>query len=278
MGYDRTNVGGIDAVRVTGFFGTIEQRTDQDRIPTADARARHRARRHLRQGLPDPRDRQQAASSRASSSSASTSTAAFGLEAHDILIQYDLAGNVVSETDNLSIDSAQRVDTGFFFQGETPAWRALLRVRRRARRLREQRQQGGYFGDRSVSNGAVAGFGRLPPVRSRTRRSSRRSAAASATRRSRIASFAVRAAAASSPAIRISSRRRACSSTWVPVTRRARFRAAGYFYHYRIKNLIERYPTTTDRFFEFRNRGEAEIRGFEVEMQAESRRTATGST
>jgi outer membrane receptor protein involved in Fe transport len=46
-----------------------------------------------------------------------------------------------------------------------------------------------------------------------------------------------------------------------------RLRAATYFYHYRINDLIERYSTSTDFFF-FRNRGRAELRGFEAEAQA----------
>ena len=47
-----------------------------------------------------------------------------------------------------------------------------------------------------------------------------------------------------------------------------RVRAATYFYHYRIDDLIERYSTQTDFFF-FRNRGRAQLRGFEAEAQAE---------
>jgi outer membrane receptor protein involved in Fe transport len=46
----------------------------------------------------------------------------------------------------------------------------------------------------------------------------------------------------------------------------SRFRAAGYFYDYRITDLVERYATATDFFF-FRNRGRADLRGFEAELQ-----------
>jgi outer membrane receptor protein involved in Fe transport len=53
-----------------------------------------------------------------------------------------------------------------------------------------------------------------------------------------------------------------------------RLRLAGYLYHYDIKNLIERYPIDEDSFA-FRNRGQAEIRGFEVEMQADAGRGYT---
>jgi outer membrane receptor for ferrienterochelin and colicins len=47
-----------------------------------------------------------------------------------------------------------------------------------------------------------------------------------------------------------------------------KFTAAAYVYEYRITNLVERYSPATD-FFEFRNRGSARIRGFEVEAQAD---------
>ena len=45
------------------------------------------------------------------------------------------------------------------------------------------------------------------------------------------------------------------------------FRAAAFYYDYRLDDLIERYSTDTDLFF-FRNRGRARVRGFEVEAQA----------
>ena len=45
-----------------------------------------------------------------------------------------------------------------------------------------------------------------------------------------------------------------------------RVRVGAFFYHYRINNLIERYSTDTDFFF-FRNRGRAQVRGVEVEGQ-----------
>jgi outer membrane receptor protein involved in Fe transport len=46
-----------------------------------------------------------------------------------------------------------------------------------------------------------------------------------------------------------------------------RLRFGVFYYHYTINDLIERYQTEPDFFF-FRNRGEAEIQGFEVEVQA----------
>ncbi len=45
-------------------------------------------------------------------------------------------------------------------------------------------------------------------------------------------------------------------------------RLAVFFYQYNITDLIERFEDETDFFF-FRNRGEARVRGFEVESQVE---------
>lgn len=46
------------------------------------------------------------------------------------------------------------------------------------------------------------------------------------------------------------------------------YRLAVFYYHYRIANLVERYETAPDTFL-FRNRGEARLRGVELEAQAE---------
>ncbi len=78
----------------------------------------------------------------------------------------------------------------------------------------------------------------------------------------------VRQGAGSSPAIPSWNPNRACSSISASATPRRALRAATYFYHYRIDDLIERYSTQTDFFF-FRNRGRARLRGFEAEAQAE---------
>ena len=59
----------------------------------------------------------------------------YGLEAHDIIIEYNLAGDVVSDTDSLSIDSARRIDTGVFAQVGSAYRRSLLDEGRRAPRL-----------------------------------------------------------------------------------------------------------------------------------------------
>ena len=48
----------------------------------------------------------------------------------------------------------------------------------------------------------------------------------------------------------------------------SRVRLGFFGFQYNIKDLIERYQTATDFFF-YRNRGEARIRGLELEVQAQ---------
>ncbi len=267
MGYDRTNVGGIDAVALTGYFGTIEQRTDQDRIPTPtrpqditradisakDFQIRATGNKLVKQGKLE---------------FGLDLNGRFDLEAHDIFIQYDLAGNVVSETDNLSIDSAKRVDTGFFFQGESPLGAHFSASGGVRFDYVSNNNSGGYFGDRSVSNGAVAGFGSITagPFSNTT-------FVAQVSRGFRDPTLSDRFYRGPSGRGFITGNPDLEPETSLQFDLGARytttrFRAAGYFYNYRIKNLIERYPTTPVDSFAFRNRGEAEIRGFEAEMSA----------
>ncbi len=144
-------------MRVSGFFGTIEQRTDQDRIPTAT-----RARDIVRADI-SANDYQARASA---SKLLGISRLEFGmdlngrsgLEAHDILIQYDLAGNIVSTTDNLSIDNARRNDTAGFVEIDmTPASKFTVSGGLRGDYVSNV-NEGGYFGDREVTNGAFSGY------------------------------------------------------------------------------------------------------------------------
>ena len=193
----------------------------------------------------------------------------FGLEAMDDLITYDLSGEVVSTRPNVSIDNAYRNDTGLYASLDT----SLTSVLSLGAGLRGDyvitQNEGGYFGDRSTSNGAASGylaltagsFGGLQHDRSGGARLPR-------SRPCRIATTAGRPAVASSPAIRTSIPRPACSSTGRCATPSRAIVWPRSSTTTGSDDLIERYQTTTDFFF-FRNRGRARVRGFEVEGQAE---------
>ena len=171
-----------------------------------------------------------------------------------------------ASTRNVSIDSARRTDTGVYASVETPvASFASVAAGLRGDYVTTA-NRGGYFSDRSTSNGAASGFVALT--------------AGSFGGFSTTAQIArgFRDPVLSDRYFRGPSGRGFItgnpdlepeSSMQVDFGVRytaSRVRAAAYFYDYRIADLIERYATTTDSFL-FRNRGRAELRGFEAELQ-----------
>ncbi len=267
VNYDRGGVAGFDLVRFAGFYGSIDQRTDQDRIPTPS-----RARDIVRADISASDFQFRATGTKlwkgTSLEMGVDVNGRVGLEAHDILIQYDQAGNVVSEIDNLSIDSARRIDTGFFFQGDHPLG-ARFSV---AGGLRfdyvTNVNEGGYFGDQSVDNGAFAGFATLT-----AKAAENTTVTAQISRGFRDPTLSDRffrgpngrGFITGNPALEPETSLQFDLSARY-VTSRVRF--GGSYYFYEITNLVERYATATD-FFEFRNRGRAEIQGVEFEAQAD---------
>jgi hemoglobin/transferrin/lactoferrin receptor protein len=268
--YDRTNVGGLDALQFSGFLGANAQRTDQDRLPTST-----RPRDIVRADI-EARDFQVRVTgdkllNRAKLEFGVDVNGRYGLEAHDVIVQYGLDGAVTSESDTLSIESARRTDTGLFAQVESPiAASVTVKGGLRANYVRTV-NRGGFFGDRTVSNGAAAGFASLAWV-----------PAANVTVVGQV-SRGFRDPTLSDRFFRGPSGRGFITGNpdLEPETSlqfdggvryaTGRLRVAGYVYHYRIHKLVERFSTDTDFFF-FRNRGRARIRGVEAESQIDAGR------
>ena len=265
--YDRPDVGPFDEIGLQAFYGHYAQVTDQDRFATAttprgveradlsahDFQFRGYARRPLgparwEMGV-DVNGRD-------------------GLRALDVIEQYDLDGSLLQSTENVSIDSAQRVDSAAYTSLDAAVlpWLSLAAGGRLD--YVASRNSGGYFGDRSVDHGAASGFASLT--------------ASSATGLSVTAQVArgFREPMLSDRYFRGPSGRGFITGNpdldpetslqydaGVRYTSR-RVRAAVYAYNYRISDLIERYETAPDNFF-FRNRGRARLRGLEVEAQAD---------
>jgi outer membrane receptor protein involved in Fe transport len=271
--YERPGVPGFGVVRVAGFFGGTSQRTDQDRVPTP-TRARDIVRADITANDFQFRATAERATGVARMEFGADINGRAGLEAHDILIQYDLAGNVVSTADNLSIESARRTDTGFFFQGDLPLGKLFNLAGGARGDWVVNVNEGGYFGDETVSNGAMAGFVAVTagPFKQVT-------FSAQAARGFRDPTLSDRFYRGPTGRGFITGNPDLEPETSLQFDVGARYatgrlRLAGYLYHYDIKNLIERYPIDEDSFA-FRNRGQAEIRGFEVEMQADAGRGYT---
>jgi outer membrane receptor protein involved in Fe transport len=190
-----------------------------------------------------------------------------GLDAHDITILYDLAGNVTSTTDFLSVDGARRTDVGLFIQGSTPVG-ARMSATAGARYDRVGTvNTGGFFGDRSSLQNAGSGFAAIAagPFSNVT-------FTAQVSRGFREPTISDRFFRGPNARGFITGNPDLNPETSLQTDlgaryHRDRFQMAVYFYQYRIHNLIERFATADPDSFEFRNRGRARIRGFEAEVQ-----------
>ncbi len=264
----RSEVAGFDTLHISGFFGTGEQRTDQDRIPTATG-ARDIVRADIESRDVQFRLTGEKRFERATVEVGADANGRYGLEAHDILVQFDLAGDVVSTTDTLSIDSARRIDTGVFAQVEAPFGAAISMKGGVRGDYVNNRNTGGFFGDRSISNGAAAGFASISagPFKhvvftGQVSRGFRDPTLSDRFFRGPSGRGFITGNPDLEPETSLQFDVGARYAT-------SRLRFAVYGYHYRITNLVERYQTETDFFF-FRNRGEARIRGMEFEVQADA--------
>lgn len=264
--YDLRQVGGFERVLVSTFLGSYRQVTDQDRFATATRG------RSLERADYDADDFQIRASAERLMQNVKFEVGAdvngrYNVHAIDTIQQFALTGELASEVVNVSIEEAGRNDTGAYATIDmafSPKITAAAGIRGD---YVTSHNRGGYFGDHETSDGAVSGsaslsigsFGgvtftgqvgtgfRDPTVSDRYYRGP--------TGRGFITG---------NPELEPE------QSLQFDLGMRytaSRIRAGLFFFQYRITNLIERYQTAPDFFF-FRNRGEANIRGVELEIQA----------
>jgi outer membrane receptor protein involved in Fe transport len=265
--YELANVPGLQQLAFTGFVGTFEQRTDQDRFATATTG------RSIERADVSANDFHVKASgvravSRARLEFGVDVNGRYGLEAVDTIIRYNTDGTLASRTDNLSVDTARRIDTGAYLQGEM----GLASFLRGAAGIRADRvtttNVGGFFGDRDTSNGAFSGFGSVTagPFNGL-------SLTGQVSRGFRDPTLSDRYFRGPSGRGFITGNPDLEPETSLQFDLAARYavartQLAAYVYHYRIDDLVERYSTATDFFF-FRNRGRARLRGFELESRTD---------
>lgn len=265
--YEANNVGGFPQLMLTGFIGTVQQRTDQDRFPTAASlRAIERADISARDFHVKGSGVRVVGPARIEFGV--DVNGRFGLEATDTNLRYDLAGGLASRTDNISIDDARRTDSGAYVQAEANVSRAV----RLAAGLRGDyvttRNRGGYFGDRATSNSAFSGFTSITAgpfngvsVTGQVSRGFRDPTLSDRYYRGPTGRGFITGNPDLDPE----------TSLQVDVAARyaiSRTQIAAYAYHYRITDLVERYSTDADFFF-FRNQGRARLRGIELEARTE---------
>jgi len=265
-GYEAGNVGGLQRVGFTGFLGTFDQRTDQDRFATATTgrtieRADIEARDFHVRGFGVR------LLGKARFEFGLDVNGRFGLNAIDDLITHDLGGNVVSTQPNVSIDSASRRDTGVYASIDVTVT-PLLSVSGGVRGdYVTTTNRGGFFGDRSTGNGAGSGYASATigtpagvSLTAQVARGFRDPVLSDRYYRGPTGRGFITGNPDLDPE----------TSSQLDLALRYTapgFRLAAFYYHYEIADLIERYSEETDFFF-FRNRGKARVRGFEVEGQA----------
>lgn len=197
----------------------------------------------------------------------------FNLHATGFVRRYDDSDAVASQSDEVSIDDADRVDTGLFATLDAPL-RATLSASGGVRGDYVATQNsGGYFGDHSVRHGAVSGhvsttWTPRPPLSASLQLASGFREPTLSDRYFRGVSG--RGFVIGNPDL---DPERSVQFDGSIRWQRARHAVAFYAYHYSIKDLIERYRAGND--FAFRNRGEAVIRGAELEVTVPLAQTLT---
>jgi outer membrane receptor protein involved in Fe transport len=265
VGYDVRDLGGFSRLLVTGFAGSYAQVTDQDRFPTPTT-----PRRIERADIGASDFHVRGAAERSLGAArleiGLDVNGRFGLRALDIFESYDFDDTLALRTENVSVDTARRTDTGVYASIETAVLPALSLAGGVRGDYVTTRNRGGFFGDRSTTNGAGSGFIALTAGSfggfSTTFQIARGFRDPMLSDRY-FRGPSGRGFITGNPGLEPE------SSLQVDLGLRytaSRVRAATYVYHYRINDLIERYETETDFFF-FRNRGRARLRGFEAEVQ-----------
>ena len=265
--YDLGNRGGLEQISLTGFVGTFDQRTDQDRYPTATS-GRSIERADVSAHDFHVKGSAQKRVGRARLEFGLDVNGRYDLEALDVTQAFDLAGNITRDTTNVSVDDARRTDLGTYLQADAfvlPAVRLSAGIRGDTVTTRNT---GGYFGDRSTSNGAFSGFaaGTVGPF-------SGLSVTAQVARGFRDPTLSDRYYRGPSGRGFITGNPDLDPETSLQFDLSARYTLARtqiglFYYDYQIDDLIERYSPQTDFFF-FRNRGQGHITGFEIETRTD---------
>jgi outer membrane receptor protein involved in Fe transport len=191
----------------------------------------------------------------------------FGLEAIGRTQSFDPGDAATTLDTEVSVEDAARTDWGAFAEGDLPlvADRLVLAAGLRGDTVRT-RNSGGYFGDRSATNGSLSGFGsltwHLAPEWSASLQYSRGFRDALLSDRY-FRGISGRGFVVGNPDLEPE------TTNQLDLAARGRLGPVGLAasgYLYRIRSLIERFRVGND--FNFRNRGEEEIRGLELEADA----------
>ncbi len=263
LGADLGAVAGFSSVEIRSFVGRYQLITDRDRLATpvqprkiseADVAANDASLRVLA-SCP-----LLAGSFRVGADVNSR----YGLNAMNYYTDFNAAGQPTVVTTETAVDSADRLDLGLFVETEQPLARDLLSLSLGLRGDSVKTSNtGGYFGDRSTSNGAFSGFAALTltpasgwSVTGQYARGFRDPLLSDRYFRG----VSGRGFVVGNPDLDPET-----SDQWDLAVRYSSgpVRLAAYGFLYRIADLIERYQSGSD--FYFRNRGMEELKGAELE-------------
>lgn len=273
--YERRAFAGMRNIRVNGLAAGWRQRTEQERVATS-TRPRNIERADLSSREVELRLTAERLVRGARLHVGSDVQRRAGFEALDTTLAFDPAGALASETAIVSVERAHRTAAGLFAESESQlAARVRVSGGLRLDTVRST-NDGGFFGDRSASNTALAGL-----VAATLTPTARLTVTAQAARGFRDPSLSDRfyrgpvgrGFVQGNPDLK-PERSAQFDLTARYIAGRVQLAAAGY--HYRIDDLVERYSSTANLFL-VRNRGEAELQGMEVEAQAVLRRGFTVS-
>ncbi len=265
LNLDTGPVGGWETLEVGLFLGSYRLVTNRDRAATATAL------RQIESADVDANDGSvRAAASREALGGrllmGAEVVSRFGLEALTSQDNRNAQGDRVSLVRAVSIEDARQIDEALFLTFDRPlAAKALVSAGLRGDRV-ETRNTGGFFGDRSTSHSALSGYAALTvgPFSDVT-------AQLQVARGFRDPLLSDRYFRGPSGRGFITGNPDLDPETSLQYDASVRWTAGGrsvtlYGYLYRIDDLVER--VRPERDFFFRNRGEAEVKGIELEAQA----------
>ncbi|HBL28005.1 MAG TPA: hypothetical protein DD490_14305 [Acidobacteria bacterium] len=189
----------------------------------------------------------------------------FGLESLTTRRLFDLAGNPTTTTRTAAIEDAERLNTALFATwNRTLGEASLVSLGLRGDQVKAE-NAGGFFGDRTSTHEALSGFAAL--TTNLTRDLSATLQVARGFRDPTLSDRFFRGPSGrgfivGNPDLEPeTSLQYDASLRWAT----GRGSVALFGYLYQVDNLIERYRPASDFFF--RNRGEAEVKGVELEVQ-----------
>jgi hemoglobin/transferrin/lactoferrin receptor protein len=266
LDYDMRQVGGLDRLWFSGFLGNSSIVTDQDRFATPTST------RSIERADVSANDFQLRALGERSIDIARLEFGAdvsgrYDLEGVEERVAFNAAGDEIRTDSFVSIENAHKTDTGVFASVQVPLADAVMLSGGIRGDYVANENTGGFFGDRSTSNGAASGFGAVTVAINRF------SLTGQVSRGFRDPVLSDRYFRGPSGRGFITGNPDLEPETSLQYDGTIRYTAskwrAGFFvFHYRIDDLIERYQTDPDFFF-FRNRGRARVRGVELETQGD---------